>query len=96
MKNLNDTGIGCRCCRYYVPTGRRGGTCHQLGAPVHGNWKACQLMIPAFTPTWDELSRAPQPLTRIDRQPVTAELQEFPVRISAAMLEDLHLQSIPR
>ena len=43
----------CRHCRYFVPEGRRGGNCEQLGALVRGGWKACSLAIPAFAPSWE-------------------------------------------
>ncbi|NEP11691.1 MAG: hypothetical protein F6K14_16055 [Symploca sp. SIO2C1] len=31
----------CRSCRYYQPTGRRGGMCQLLTVPVRSDWKAC-------------------------------------------------------
>ncbi|NES19130.1 MAG: hypothetical protein F6K41_09395 [Symploca sp. SIO3E6] len=37
MFNLNS----CQSCRYYQPTGRRGGMCQLLAVPVKGDWKAC-------------------------------------------------------
>jgi len=43
----------CRNCRYFVPEGRRGGNCEQLGVLVRGAWKACSLSIPAFAPSWE-------------------------------------------
>lgn len=55
MKSLNLPTSACRYCRYYQPEGRRGGLCQTLGAPVQGNWKACGLAIPAFTPAWEGL-----------------------------------------
>ncbi|MDY7015207.1 MAG: hypothetical protein SVX43_16745 [Cyanobacteriota bacterium] len=39
----------CRCCHYYKPEGRRGGTCQQLGVPVRGCWKACSIGVPALS-----------------------------------------------
>lgn len=42
----------CRHCQNYVPQGRRGGQCRQLGVLVHGAWKACSLAIPPFSPVW--------------------------------------------
>jgi hypothetical protein len=53
MKSLNLPTSACRYCRYYQPEGRRGGCCQTLGAPVQGNWKACQLAIPAFGSAWE-------------------------------------------
>lgn len=38
----------CRCCIFYSPEGRRGGTCQQLGVPVKGCWKACSLAAHPF------------------------------------------------
>lgn len=43
----------CRHCRHFVPSGRRGGNCEQLGVLVRGGWKACSLAIPAFAPSWE-------------------------------------------
>jgi len=43
----------CRHCRHFVPEGRRGGNCEQLGVLVRGGWKACSLVIPAFAPSWE-------------------------------------------
>ena len=31
----------CRICRYYQPTGRRGGMCQLLSVPVRSGWMAC-------------------------------------------------------
>jgi len=45
----------CRHCQHYRAEGRRGGHCQQLGGSVQGNWKACYLAIPPFTPTWERL-----------------------------------------
>lgn len=45
----------CRYCRYYKSEGRRGGTCQLLDVSVHGGWKACQVAIPAFAPSWENL-----------------------------------------
>ncbi|WP_204102637.1 MULTISPECIES: hypothetical protein [Spirulina sp. CCY15215] len=47
----------CRCCTFYSPEGRRGGTCQQLGVPVKGCWKACSLAAHPFAKSswqdWD-------------------------------------------
>ncbi len=47
----------CRYCRHFVPEGRRGGNCEQLGVLVRGGWKACSLAIPAFAPSWEVIER---------------------------------------
>lgn len=49
----------CRHCQHYLVEGRRGGQCQQLGAPVLGRWKACQLAIPPFAPSWEGSSGSP-------------------------------------
>ncbi|AFZ30389.1 hypothetical protein ABN584_05105 [Gloeocapsa sp. BRSZ] len=69
MKNVNFPTSACRYCRYYQPEGRRGGCCQLLGVPVQGSWKACELSLPAFAPSWvkkvmivpDEPARVPTP-----------------------------------
>ncbi|MGD2183517.1 hypothetical protein [Lusitaniella coriacea] len=48
MKIEDFSASNCRCCNYYKPEGRRGGTCSQLGVPVRGCWKTCCLGVPAF------------------------------------------------
>lgn len=48
----------CRFCKHYNPAGRRGGHCESLGAMVRGNWQACPLAIPTFSPLWSELQEA--------------------------------------
>jgi hypothetical protein len=55
MKMPNVLTSACRYCRYFQPEGRRGGLCHQLGAPVRGDWKACALALPPFAPSWETL-----------------------------------------
>jgi hypothetical protein len=55
MKTPNCLTSACRHCRFYQPEGRRGGQCQQLGVPVRGTWKACQLAIPPFAPSWENL-----------------------------------------
>ncbi len=55
MKTPNCLTSACRHCRFYQPEGRRGGQCQQLGVPVRGSWKACQLAIPPFAPSWENL-----------------------------------------
>jgi len=58
MKSMSYFTSACRNCRHFTPEGRRGGVCHQLGAPVRGSWKACSLAIPAFAPSWETLEDA--------------------------------------
>jgi hypothetical protein len=52
MRNQDSAVSACRHCQNYVPQGRRGGQCCQLGVLVHGAWKACSLAIPPFSPAW--------------------------------------------
>jgi len=53
---LDDRPISsCRNCRFYQSEGRRGGECHQLSAPVQGNWEACRLAAHPFSADWKEL-----------------------------------------
>ena len=52
MKSLNLPTSACRYCRYYQPEGRRGGCCQILGAPVQGDWKACDFALPTFGSAW--------------------------------------------
>ncbi|MGA7933783.1 MAG: hypothetical protein WCA35_09570 [Kovacikia sp.] len=55
MKTTRTSISACRSCRYYVPEGRRGGSCQQLNVAVQSAWKACSLAIPPFVPAWDNL-----------------------------------------
>ena len=55
MKTTNLLVSACRYCHYYKSEGRRGGTCQLLDVSVHGGWKACNLAIPAFAPSWENL-----------------------------------------
>jgi hypothetical protein len=55
MKPGNAAVSACRYCRFYQSEGRRGGSCHQLGVPVQGNWKACSIAATPFTTKWEEL-----------------------------------------
>ena len=57
MKTLNLHTSACLVCRYYQPTGRRGGMCRLLSAPVRGSWKACSLGLPPFAPSWEGIER---------------------------------------
>ncbi|MBW4690168.1 MAG: hypothetical protein KME27_00205 [Lyngbya sp. HA4199-MV5] len=53
MKTSHAQTSVCRRCRYYEPEGRRGGHCQQLNVAVQGNWTACSLAIPPFSPAWE-------------------------------------------
>ncbi|MDX2097511.1 MAG: hypothetical protein SFW36_07010 [Leptolyngbyaceae cyanobacterium bins.59] len=57
MKASNSLNSSCRHCRFYVPEGRRGGTCQQLDVPVQSCWKACSLSLPPFAPSWEAMER---------------------------------------
>ena len=70
MKTLNPLTSACRYCRYYNLEGRRGGMCQLLGVQVHGGWKACQLAIPAFAPSWENLE---QMMNLPDAKPVVSD-----------------------
>jgi hypothetical protein len=55
MQTSSSVVSSCRYCQYYRLEGRRGGQCQQLGVSVQGGWKACQLAIPPFAPSWENL-----------------------------------------
>jgi hypothetical protein len=55
MINQNCMTSACRHCRFYRPEGLHGGACQQLNVSVHSDWKACQLALPAFATTWDNV-----------------------------------------
>lgn len=55
MKSSVLSVSACRHCRYYEPEGRRGGQCKILGGLVQSSWKSCNLAIPAFAPSWENL-----------------------------------------
>lgn len=59
MTTITPSVSMCRHCQHYLVEGRRGGQCQQLGAPVLGRWKACQLAIPPFAPSWEGSSGSP-------------------------------------
>jgi hypothetical protein len=65
VESLRAPALGCRCCHYYAPEGRRGGQCKKLGAPVRGSWAACSLIVPSFTPAYRERLGKVIPLRRI-------------------------------
>jgi hypothetical protein len=48
MFEKNCVGLCCRSCRYYLPEGRRGGHCQQLGVPVRGSWRTCSVARGVF------------------------------------------------
>jgi hypothetical protein len=54
MKTLNFCATACRYCNSYQPEGRRGGMCQKLGVPVQAHWKACSLVQPLFTSSWEK------------------------------------------
>jgi hypothetical protein len=54
MKRITTGRLACRYCQHFSPEGRRGGTCHQLGVPVRGDWHACSLVRPSFTPILED------------------------------------------
>jgi hypothetical protein len=54
MSAQNCLTSACRYCRFYQPEGMHGGQCQQLSVPVRSEWKACQLAMPAFSPSWEE------------------------------------------
>ena len=54
MNEMNPSS-SCRYCRFYKPEGRRGGSCHQLGVPVQGSWKACTFASHPFETTVKKL-----------------------------------------
>ncbi|CEJ43648.1 hypothetical protein [Umezakia ovalisporum] len=58
MKAIKSLTSACRYCRHYLPEGRRGGMCQQLGARVQAGWKACSLALPPFAPSWETLEDA--------------------------------------
>jgi hypothetical protein len=48
MKSSTLPELACRYCKHYVPEGRRGGICGQLGVFVQGQWAACRLVLPTL------------------------------------------------
>ncbi|MDF0552783.1 hypothetical protein [Kamptonema sp. UHCC 0994] len=44
----------CALCAHYQLHGRRGGNCQLLNVTVQGEWKACSLALPAFTPFYKD------------------------------------------
>jgi hypothetical protein len=55
MATQNCLTSACRYCRFYRPEGLHGGVCQQLSVSVHSDWKACQLALPAFSTTWENV-----------------------------------------
>lgn len=49
MKASTHRELACQYCKHYVPEGRRGGVCSQLGVFVEGQWAACRLMLPSLS-----------------------------------------------
>ncbi|WP_373544334.1 hypothetical protein [Chamaesiphon sp.] len=71
MTNQNCLTSVCRYCRFYRPEGVHGGACQQLGVSVHSDWKACQLGLPAFANSWENV----QELATTNRQVEVIESQ---------------------
>jgi hypothetical protein len=67
MSNQNCLTSACRYCRFYRPEGMHGGACEQLGVSVHSDWTACQLALPAFASSWNNVEEL-----------ATANRQELP------------------
>ncbi len=84
MKTLNPLVSACRYCHYYKLEGRRGGTCQLLGGAVHGGWKACAMMLPAFAPSWENLENM---MNLPDAIPAVAEPRPLVCAIAHPSLE---------
>jgi hypothetical protein len=68
MQTKNTSEISnavCRNCRFYQPSGHRGGVCEQFDVPVSGAWSTCQLALPAFVPAWKTLEDLPAEKSRV-------------------------------
>jgi hypothetical protein len=53
-----------------MPEGRRGGQCSLLSVPVQGSWKTCQLSLPPFLQSWENLEEAWQKTTAAAKEEV--------------------------
>lgn len=53
MNRLYSSISSCRHCRYYLPAGRRGGSCQKLNVSVKSHWNACSVSAPPFLPPWN-------------------------------------------
>ncbi len=51
MNSKPPSTASCRECRFYGPSGRRGGNCSKLGVAVGGTWASCSLAVPPFAPS---------------------------------------------
>ncbi len=100
MKPLPSLVPLCRHCRYYVPEGRRGGTCQKLNVDVKSCWKACALSIPAFETDWQMDGIDGQvmwPVTRtvalgsVQNSPVVAELSAMTSRLRLAIPDEVEM-----
>ncbi|MGB8699182.1 MAG: hypothetical protein WCD18_07185 [Thermosynechococcaceae cyanobacterium] len=84
MKAPIPARFACRYCQYYAPEGRRGGSCQRLSVPVQGEWSACSLMSPSFSPSWDALEAAAAIEPRPSTQPVaTTSPHLHPIPVSS-------------
>lgn len=81
MKDLSCPGSTCQHCRFcrnFIPEGRRGGICQQLGVPVRSNWKACSIALPAFAPSWGMLEKVKLWEQQIPTTPDLVPLECYP------------------
>ena len=76
MKEFQKITSACRYCRYYQPEGRRGGKCQRLGAHVLSHWRACNLALPPFAPSWESLENAWNLTEPIQLVPVSTNLEK--------------------
>jgi hypothetical protein len=89
MTNQNCLTSACRYCRFYRPEGLHGGACQQLSVSVHSDWKACQLALPAFSTTWENVEELtawqgelPQVLRSEELTAAALELNSTPVNVN--------------
>ncbi|MEM9214293.1 MAG: hypothetical protein AAGD25_08085 [Cyanobacteria bacterium P01_F01_bin.150] len=68
MRDFESVVSVCRHCQSYTLEGRRGGHCSQLGSLMKGDWKACPLAIPAFSPSWESQSGIKYELAQLIRE----------------------------
>jgi hypothetical protein len=86
MASQNCLTSACRYCRFYRPEGLHGGACQQLGVSVRSEWKACQLGLPAFSNTWENVEQLAI-ANRIIEIPAVARAQEVSSVVGTAGLE---------
>lgn len=87
MRTLQTTASACRHCGCYVPEGRRGGQCQQLGVPVQGAWKSCSLAIPPFAPSWENFEETENWETNILQLPMSLVREATSAYAQAERLE---------